>query len=511
MKKIHILPLNRVEGDLKIHLELDNNIVTQARSSGVMYRGFENIMIGRGPLDGLVITPRICGICSTAHLKAAAKALDMVCKVNIPDNAKRVRNITLMTEMLQNDVRQAFLLFMCDFANPYYKNHSLFEEAVRRYEPLKGETAIQTIQESKKIIEIIAIFGGQWTHSSFMVPGGVVSVPGAGDITKCLYLLRHFRTWYEKRVLGCSLERWQDVKSKADLDLWLDESDSHKNSDLGFFIRFAKEAGLDKLGKGHENFICFGSFDMPEHTGVSSLNETGLSSDNRQFFPGGFSKGTETETFNHEKVTEDITHSWFSNSEAASHPFDGVTKPYATGWDGEKYSWAKAPRYNGLPAETGPLAEMIMAQHPLFVDLITKEGPDLFVRELARIVRPALLMPVVKIWLKEIAPGDDNKDGFFRNYGKIESGQGFGLTEASRGALGHWIKIKEGKIEKYQVITPTTWNASPCDCNGVRGPWEEALINTEIRDIENPIEAGLIVRSFDPCLVCSVHAIKVSG
>ncbi len=498
-KKIHIFPLNRVEGDLKIHLEIENNVVSNAWSSGTMYRGFENIMTGRGSLDGLVITPRICGVCSTAHLKSAAKALDMAFNAAVPDNGKRVRNISLMAEMLQNDVRHAFLLFMCDFANIFYKDHSLYNEAVRRYEPLKGETSLHTIRETKKLLEIIAILGGQWPHSSFMVPGGVVSVPSPKDITQCRYLLKNFRKWYENRILGCNLERWLEIKTKSDIRTWLEESESHRESELGFFIRFSQETDMDKIGKGHGNFISFGSLSMPEYTNVTSIsNET-------VFFPSGFATATEVKPFQQEKVAEEVAHSWFNGYKGGMHPFEGITTPYATGMEGEKYSWTKAPRYEGLPAETGPLAEMVIARDPLFTELVQTEGPSVFTRELARLVRPVFIMPVMDSWLKEMT---SNKDDFFQDYSPSDSGEGFGLTNAPRGALGHWIKIKDTKIENYQIITPTSWNASPRDSGNVRGPIEQALIGTEIRDIENPVEAGLIVRSFDPCLVCTVHAIS---
>ncbi|HAO20308.1 MAG: Ni,Fe-hydrogenase I large subunit [Desulfobacteraceae bacterium IS3] len=493
-----IFPMNRVEGDLKITLETDKGVVSEAWSSGTMYRGFENIMLGRGSLDGLVITPRICGICSTSHLYAAAKALDMICQTDIPDNAVRVRNICLMTEMIQNDVRHAALLFMPDFCNSRYADSQLSEEAFRRYAQLKGQMAIETIRESKKLIEIIAILGGQWPHSSFMVPGGVVCVPGATDISNCRYLLNTFRRWYEKRFLGCGIERWSEVRSMADLNVWLDESESHRNSELGFFIRFSKEAGLDKIGRGCGHFISFGALDMPDHTEIKSLNG------GKTLLPAGF----DLTPFHQRNITEDISHSWFGGPSEPKHPFEGVTKPYATGSEDKRYSWAKAPRYEGLPAETGPLADMIIAGHPLLLNLAEiSGGVSVFTRQLARMIRPALLIPFADIWLKEISAAKEN---FFKDYEMPESGDGFGLTQAPRGAVGHWVKIRDSQIEKYQIITPTAWNASPRDSNGFRGPWEEALIGVEIRDDDNPIEAQHIIRSFDPCLVCTVHAIHPS-
>ncbi|MGD2269565.1 MAG: nickel-dependent hydrogenase large subunit [Desulfobacterales bacterium] len=499
-KKVHLYPLNRVEGDLDLSVEIEDGVVREAYSAGVMYRGFENLLVGRAPLDGLVLTPRICGICSTSHLNAAAKALDMFFDVIVPDNAKRIRNVTLIAEKIQNDFRHAFLLFMADFTNKAYKGLPLYAEAVRRYEPLTGETAVQTIRETKKILEIIAILGGQWPHSSFMVPGGVVCVPSANEITQCLFLLRNFRKWYENRVLGCSIERWEEVKTDTDIDIWLDEAESHANSDLGFFIQFARLVNLDKIGNGHGNFISFGALDLPENTAVKSFM------DDEVFFPAGFLQNSIVDKFNQEKITEDISHSWFDDDIPSRHPFEGTTQPYATGSESGKYSWAKAPRYGGVPAETGPLAEMLMASIPLVTDLVQKGGPNVYVREFARLIRSAFLIPVMEKWLEELASSGQE---FYCDHGTCEHGDGYGLVEAPRGSLGHWLKIDEAKIQKYQIITPTAWNASPRDANGIRGPWEEAIVGTEIKDMKNPVELDHIIRSFDPCLVCTVHAIEL--
>jgi len=290
-----------------------------------------------------------------------------------------------------------------------------------------------------------------------------------------------------------------EVKCKSDLDAWLAEAESHAMSDLGFYIRFAKKAGLENIGRGHGNFISFGSLELPENTEVKGFNN------NSQFLSAGFSQGCKNEKFNHKKIKEDVSYSWFQDYANAKHPFDGVTNPYATGKESGKYSWAKAPRYDGMAAETGPLAEMVCGSDPFFMDIIKSDGPNVFNRELARLVRTARLIPTMEKWLAETARC---KEAFYRDYEKIENGEGFGLIEAPRGSLGHWVKIQDAKIEKYQIITPTAWNASPRDSNGIRGPWEEAIVGTEIKDKDNPIEVGHIVRSFDACLVCAVHTIK---
>jgi len=496
-KTIRVLPLNRVEGDLELQLEIEDRVVTEAKSVGTMYRGIENLLTGRAPLDGLVITPRICGICSTAHLAAASKALDMFYNVDVPDNGIRVRNVTLMVEQLQNDLRHTFLIFMPDFTRPTYANAKWYKEAVDRYMPLKGRTVLEVVQETKKIIEIIAILGGQWPHSTFMVPGGVVSVASASDIIQCRLLLDNFRNWYERRILGCSLERWQAVKSRADLEAWYAENRDHQMGEVGTFLKIVIRSGAWREGRGCGNFISCGGFDIPKETAVESLG-TG-----KMLFPAGFTSGDTIEPFDQENITEDISRSWLTGYENGRHPFEGTTLPEKDAAS-DGYSWVKSARYKGVPAETGPLADMINSKHPLFIELIGDKGPNLLTRQLARLVRPALILPALDIWLREIR---ETKAEFFREYRYWEDGKGFGLVQAHRGILGHWIQVSEGKISGYQVIPPTTWNASPKDTGGQRGPWEQALIGTPVRNMSAPVEIEHVIRSFDPCLVCAVHCI----
>jgi hydrogenase large subunit len=400
-----------------------------------------------------------------------------------------------MAEEAQSDLRHAFLMFAVDFANPIYRDSPLFDEAVRRYEPLQGETALEVIRQTKRIVEIVAILGGQWPHSSYMVPGGTTSIPSAADLLQCRHVLSRHRQWYEQRILGCSLDRWLAVGSCAELQQWLCEDPAHRDSDLGFFIRFALAHGLEQIGRGPGNFLCAGALPLPQGTDVR-----GRHSDDH-LLPAGFIHAGTTSDFSSERVLEHVAYSWFEDYEGGLHPFDGRTRPYATGREGKQYSWSKAPRYQGLPAETGPLAELLVAGHPLFVDLVDRQGPSVFVRQLARIVRQTELIPAMEAWLSEITEGGR----FYASPGEITQGEGVGLVQAPRGALGHWVKIADGKIQHYQIITPTAWNASPRDSDGVRGPWEEALVGTRVQDHSNPIEVGHVVRSFDACLVCTVH------
>ncbi|NOY82519.1 MAG: nickel-dependent hydrogenase large subunit [Kiritimatiellaeota bacterium] len=495
-KKLNV-PLNRVEGDLEIRVEIEDGMVTDAWCSGTMFRGFERILVGRGALDGLVITPRICGICGTCHLTAASRALDMIADVTPPPNATRVRNVALMSEHIQSDVRQTFLMFAPDLANPAYEGCDLYPEIRRRYEPFKGETVLEVIRETKKVPEVIAILGGQWPHSSYMVPGGVVSLPTNGDITSCQFIIERYRRWYEKRILGCSLDRWRRIRTAADLDAWLEERDEHRQSDLGLLIRFSRTVGLTKIGRGHANFVSYGALDTPDERQPAKPGSDGF------FIPAGFVRGGVPHPFDQQRIAEHVAHSWFEDYDGGRHPAAGETTPYATGDEGRKYSWAKAPRFDGLPAETGPLAEKIVEGDPLFTDLLEQAGPNAFLRQLARAVRPVSLIPQIITWLSEI----DVNEPFYATPGEIAAGEGYGLTQAARGALGHWVRIVDGRIAHYQIITPTAWHASPRDSAGIRGPIEEALIGTPVRDADNPIELGHVIRSFDPCLVCTVHTV----
>jgi uptake hydrogenase large subunit len=493
------IPLNRAEGDLEINVKIEGGVITEAWSAGTLFRGFEVMMRGRGALDGLVMTPRVCGICSITHLTAAVEALDAITGITPPDNARRLRNIALMVETIQSDIRQAILMFMVDFANrEAYADHPLIDEAHRRYEPLTGRAAIEVIHETKRLIQAIAIIGGQWPHTSFMVPGGVTSIPEISRLLQCRIMVEAFKSWYERSILGCSIERWSAVRSVSDLDSWLEESSAHRESELGFFIRFSRQALLQTIGRGPNRFLSYGNYPLPTDTEVQGAGG--------RLMAAGYARGTALSPFDSRQITEDVSHSWYEQGGVPVHPFAGKTKPYASGQSSKLYSWVKAPRYGGEVVETGPLAEMVVAGNPLFLDMITRDGPNVMARELARIVRPALLLGPIAIWLNELV--ERRSDSFYHSVRSIPDGQGEGLIQAARGALGHWVKIQDEKIVQYQIITPTAWNGSPRDESGARGAWEEALVGTPVRDVANPVEAGHVVRSFDPCLVCAVHCLQ---
>jgi len=196
------VPLNRVEGDLDIRVTFENNRIVKAQSIGTLYRGFENMLTGRVPMDALVITPRICGICSITHLTAAVKAIESAGNITPPPQAVRMRNLSILAETVQSDLRQVFLMFLGDFAHEYYKDKSFYAEAVKQYEPLKGEGVISALRASKDIVKVIAIIGGQWPHTSHMVPGGICTLPSIIDMTLVANHINNTTQWYEKEILG---------------------------------------------------------------------------------------------------------------------------------------------------------------------------------------------------------------------------------------------------------------------------------------------------------------------
>lgn len=507
------MPLTRVQGDLELSLEFQENVVTNAWSSSTLYRGFENMLQGRGARDGLVITPRVCGLCSTAHLFAAVTALEQICQVTPPDNAILVRNICLLAEHVQSDIRHGVLSFFKDFTNPAYSKLPLYEEACRRYESFRGESVIETIRMTKKILEVVAIFGGQWPNSSFMVPGGIAGTPSFNDLVSCQYIVNLFRSWYEQRILGCTIERWSEVQSELDLQRWMNEKESHYNSDLGFFIRFSHKIRLHDLGRGNGAFLSFGHPHLSEQPAWQGAASDGDNAECPEApgrcitgnpFAAGVIREKIAQPFDQSRIKEYVACSHFKDYNGGLHPFEGTTEPVTARYEKVKYTYTKAPRYDELPMETGPLAQMLVSRNPLLTDIVEKHGPNAYLRELARILRPAVLLPIMRGWLDQIEPNAP----YYKSVTSIPDGRGYGLISASRGALGHWLEIEDSRIKRYQIITPTSWNGSPRDQHGTVGPWESAVIGTHVKDVNNPIEVEHIIRSFDPCQFCSVHTAR---
>ena len=475
------IPVNRVEGDLDIDVVIENNIITDAKSIGTMYRGFENILKKRDPLDALVITPRVCGICSVSHLLASVKALEDAYEIDPPIQAKRLRNISIISESLQSDLRQTFLMFMADFANEIYENRDFYEEAKRLYAPFKGEMVRKTLDITKEIVKIIAYIGGQWPHTSHMVPGGLAVVFDDLEVLRIRFLIFKIKEWYEKEVLGVGIEDFK-IDSFKELEEF---NAKNPNSQLAFFTRLCKETNLLKSGVSGYGFINYNSIDTEDGYKIK-----------KSYFDG------KLHDLDIDKITEDVFYSYFKG-EPENPAFEDtvvdIDKKNA-------YSFAKAPRYKEKVAQTGPLGEELALGNKLFLDLYDKFSDSVYVRELARLLRPLRFIKWLEDDIEKVIYNSNSPT--YVKYPKKDNARGVGLAHAARGALGHWIEIEKGKIKRYQIISPTTWNGSPMDEFNQKGPWEKALIGTHIKNLDNPIELGHIIRSFDPCLVCTVHYLE---
>jgi len=495
------IDLNRVEGDLEFQLDLEGREVVEARCIGSLYRGFEQILIGRAPKDGLVITPRICGICGTAHLYSAVLALEQISGISAPPNAFRIRNLCLMAETVQSDLRQSFLFFTADFCHPKYAERPFYEKARDAFLPFKGWAHRGTLEHTRHVLGIVAIFGGQWPHSSYMVPGGVTAAPTSRRILDSLSILNNLSRWFEQAVIGTDLDNWLELKSADEFFAWLEASDGHANSAIGLLTRMSRDIGLHRVGFGTSHMLSYGAYCDPVGW------EPG-SQDPRHLFRSGFLDGNtgEIEPFDHAEIAEHVRYSWFEPYEGGRHPFRGQTIPdYQPHSD--RYTWCKAPRYRNKAVQTGPLAELLIDGDPLIGSLYRAEGGNAWLRQFARLRRTALLLQKMRETLQELAAHLTDPHFISPAEDEIPDGEGLGLVTAARGALGHWVQVRGGVISRYQVITPTAWHASPKDSEGRHGHWESSLIGLTVHDPDDPVEIGHIIRSHDPCLVCTVHVL----
>ena len=340
------------------------------------------------------------------------------------------------------------------------------------------------------------MFGGQWPHSSFMVPGGVMCAPTLAEVSRSIAILENWKdAWLEGQWLGCSIDRWLENKTWDDVLAWVDENESQRESDCGFFIRYAMEIGLDKFGQGVGNYLATGTYFEPSLYENPTVDDRNAALINRS---GVYANGQFSE-FDHMRVAEDTAHSYFEGS-GLLHPWDGRTVPVdpEQGRKNGKYSWAKSPRYDvpgagHVPLEAGPLARRVAAaapgaqghqdDDPLFLDIINKIGPSVLTRQLARMHEGPKYFKWARKWLDDI----QLKESFYTKPVEHESGKGFGSTEAARGSLSDWIVIEDGKIENYQVVTPTAWNIGPRDGQGAMGPIEQALVGSPDR---RPVRPG---------------------
>lgn len=482
MTKLVVGPFNRVEGDLEVKLDIADGRVKQAHVNSPLYRGFERILAGKPPADALVYAPRICGICSVSQSVAAAKALAEAQGLVMPPNGELAVNLVHATENVADHLTHFYLFFMPDFAREVYAGEAWHAAARERFGAIKGTAAQDVLPARAQFMHLMGLLAGKWPHTLSIQPGGSTRAVTSGEIARLAAILSAFRRFLERTLFGDRLERIAALSSASELESWAAEK-APESSDFRHFLSLSIPLGLNRLGPSAGRFMSFGAYG---------------SAGTPLFARGVFENGVRELDIG--SIAEDVSHAWYKAHAGAMPPLSGETLPDAdrTG----AYSWCKAPRLDGDIAETGALARQLVGGHPLIRDLVARDGGNVHARVVARLVEIALVVIAMEGWVNALQPGER----FIAHAKMPESGEGAGLTEAARGSLGHWLTIEKGRIANYQIIAPTTWNFSPRDAEGTPGPLEQALVGAPVRPGETePVAVQHIVRSFDPCLVCTVH------
>ncbi|QRG07998.1 nickel-dependent hydrogenase large subunit [Xanthobacter dioxanivorans] len=474
-------PFNRVEGDLEVRLDVADGAVREAFVSSPLFRGFERILEGRDPRDALVIAPRICGICSVSQSHAAAVALAALQGIAPTDNGRVATNLILATENVADHLTHFHVFFMPDFARAIYEDRPWFATAARRFKAAQGESVRRALATRTTLLHVLGLLAGRWPHTLALQPGGVAKGADARDQMRLLATLGAVRADLEERLYGAPLEQVAELSAAADLDAW---RRAGPDGDFRLFLEIAADLDLVTLGRAHDRFLSYGAYPQ---------------ADGRLYAPGTFAGGRDG-ALDPAAIAEDHTFARMEGREGPHAPFEGSTFPDAA--DETGYTWCKAPRLSGLTFETGAFARQVVAGHPLARDLATAEGANVRSRVVGRLVETARTLVAMEGWVRELEPGAP----WCAQGTMPHAGRAFGLTEAARGALGHWMVVEKGRIARYQIIAPTTWNFSPRDAGGQPGPLETALVGAPIRQGETtPVSVQHIVRSFDPCMVCTVH------
>jgi len=557
MARIVVDPITRIEGHLRIEAEISGGKIVDAWSGSTMFRGIEKILKGRDPRDAWYFTQRFCGVCTTVHSIASIRAVENALGIKVPPNAEIIRNIIMGIQNVQDHVIHFYHLHALDWvditsalkADPA-KTASL-AASISDW-PLNSPTYFKGVQDKLKAFVSKGRLGpfanGYWGHSAMKLP------PEANLMATAHYL--EALEWQKDvirihAILGSKNPHPQTFLVGGMAIPCDPDSQNALNADkiatISGLLRKAKDfvekvyipdllavASFYKdwagIGGGVGNYLSYGEFPDPV---------TG-----KQFFPPGIILGKDLSKVypvDQKKIAEYVDHSWFEYSGGqgkGAHPWEGETEPKYTGPKppyknldtDRKYSWVKSPRYEEKPMEVGPLAKLLVAFASGHKE--TKDAVGLVLKHLnvpatalfstlgrtgARGIDCLITAQQLPKWLQQLQESIGKGDLRIHAQEKWDPSSwpseaaGYGWHEAPRGALGHWIKIKDKQILNYQAVVPSTWNASPRDHKGQRGPYEEALIGTPIADPNRPVEILRTIHSFDPCLACAVHVLDASG
>jgi hydrogenase large subunit len=558
--KVVVDPITRIEGHLRIEAQAENGRIAKAWASSTQFRGIEIIMQGRDPRDAWAFTQRICGVCTVVHAVASCRAVEDALNITIPPNANTIRNLVHGMQYIQDHVIHFYHLHALDWVDvvsalkadpaatsrlaaslsPWPNNSATwFREVQERVKKFVGSGQLgifangywghpayklppeanlmavahylEALDWQRDVIRLHTVFGGKNPHPNFLVGGMAcaINLDDTGTI---------------------NAERLTDVRDMIRRAQRFVEEVYYP--DLMAIASFYKEWA--SIGGGTRNFLACGEF--PE----GDVRET-----DRLYFPRGIILDgdlSKVHPYDPMKVKEYITSAWYEypgGDEAGLHPWEGETKAKYTGpptpWtylqDEKKYTWMKAPRYDGLAMQVGPLARALVAfgsgheeMRELVAEVLGKldVGPSALFstlgRTAARGIETVLIARRMNRWFDDLisrVKGGDTRtfvgDAWEPSKWPAKA-QGYGYLDAPRGALGHWVQIENGKISRYQCVVPSTWNCSPRDAQGVPGAYEAALMeNHPLVNAEQPIEILRTIHSFDPCMACGVHVLDAEG
>ena len=562
MNRIVVDPITRIEGHLRIEAVVENGKITDAYSSGTMVRGFEKILKGRDPRDAWAFTERACGVCTTVHALASVRTVEDALKVSVPRNAELIRNIMFCTQYVQDHVIHFYHLHALDWVDVVSALKASPEETSKLAQSISPwpksspgyftavQNRIKTFVESGQL----GIFAnGYWGHPAYKLPPEV-NLLGVAHYLEALEWQKEIIKIHT--VFGGKNPHPNYLVGGAPCSINTDEVNAINTERLNLVGKLIKDAkvfveqvylpdllavaGFYKdwaaVGGGLSNYLAYG--DLPTR---------GYGQPDSFKFPRGAILGRnlnevhEVNGRNAEEIKEYIAHSWYAYSKgdaAGLHPWDGETEFHFTGpkppfeqlnVEG-KYSWLKTPRWKDNPMEVGPLARLLVGYAKGSTEIkdvvdgaLGKLGVPVtaLFSTLGRTAARGLETQLTVNWLQEFY--DDLianiKAGDTRTFNPERwdpetwpaTCEGVGMSEAPRGALAHWIRIKDGVIDNYQLVVPSTWNASPRDAKGQRSSYEEALLGTPVANPEQPLEILRTIHSFDPCIACAVHLYDPDG
>ena len=537
MTRSVIDPITRIEGHLRVEMEVENGVVADAWVSGGCFRGMELVVQNRTPEDAAQIVERICGVCPVSHAHASSIAGDKAYGITISNNARIVRNLLEGAQFLHSHILWLYNLAALDYVNPLNALQANVDDAYavalenglalhsdlnQLYEKLaafadNGQLSIfsgnwfdadggeayvdnpeanliltshylEALKMQARSSEMAALLGGKMPHGMTSIPGGNMWVPTESKLDDLLAMATEVRDWVNDTVLA----------------------------DTVMLAKLYPE--VLTFGKGCGRYIAWGVFEGPDWPYGDNYTEQML---NRYLPMAVLDEQFQASDVQENLITEYMGRSWYKGSETYTSPYF-VTDPDFTEYNvDDRYSWVKAPAYDGKPMEAGSMARIFAAyvrgvpfikeQVDAVLGILGAKPGDLAAfqstlgRTAIRQIETIYIANLMVEWVNELAEAIKGGDSeYFREPARL-TGEGTGFWEAPRGALYHSEKVVDGKIEGYQIIIPSTWNLAPINGDGEHGPLEQALIGVPVADIEKPINALRTVHSFDPCTACAVH------